>query len=125
MSIKREIYWAAQGVLIGLALILSLSFSTKWQIWWGIAAVAQCFLLPARMIDAGWKWWVAPLVIIAVVAAVFLTIHLLANWAVREGQAGGGDGAGLLYAMISLSLAAVCATALVVLPGVFPSRQHA
>ena len=113
LATPRDIYWAVQGAL--LALLMCQGFiSLPWQLPWGIAAIVQCYLIPSRLNDAGRKPWL-PLI---VVAAVIGAISLLGAWAGKEGS----DGAGLVYAMVSVALVVVTAPALIIWPGLLPSR---
>ncbi len=119
MSVRQEIYWAAQGAL-GALLLLSLLIPVPWQLPWGIVGVAQCYLIPSRLNDAGRKPWL-PLVAIAPAA---IAISALGAWAVREDLQVGGDGAGLIYAGASVCLVIIVGAALIIWPGLLRSRPR-
>lgn len=100
-------------------MLLKAFLPQPWQaVPWGIALIAQCWLIPARLNDAGRRPWL-PLMILAAVAGV---VWLLGQWAVRQDQGDGGDGIGLLYAMASIVLIFISAAILIVWPGLLPSR---
>jgi hypothetical protein len=118
--VTRDIYWAAQTAVIALLVLKALT-GLPWQLTLAIAAIAECYLIPSRLSDAGRRPWL-PLVAIA---AVVVAIWLLGAWAVKaDDHAGRGDGAGLIYATASIAIVMLVGAALIVWPGLLPSKPR-
>ena len=118
MSTPRDVYWFAQGGLLALLLLQAMVSVVPWQFALGGAAIAQCYLVPTRLNDAGGKPWL-PFVILALLAGA---IWASGVWAAEEV---GGDGRGLLWGMTSIVVSAFTGAVLIIWPGFLPTRARA
>ena len=121
MSIGKDIYWAAQAALLALLLLQLMLPAIPWQLTSGIAAIAQLYLIPSRLNDAGRRPWV-PLVI---VGAIVGTLWMLGQLAAALDDGTRGDGLGLLLAMLGAAAIGLTGVTLIIWPGLLPSQPRA
>ena len=121
MSTGRDIYWAAQAALLALLLLQLMLPVIPWQGTSGVAAIAQLYLIPSRLNDAGRRPWLPLVIVGAVVGALWLLGQLAA--ALDDGTQ--GDGLGLLWAMLGAAVSGLTGATLIIWPGLLPGRPRA
>jgi len=119
MSTRRDVYWAAQAALLTFFVLQLMLPAIPWQLTATTVLIAQLYLIPSRLKDAGRKPWLPLVVVGGVVGALWLLGQLVA--ALDDGT---GDGLGLLWVMLGVVVSCLTAAALIIWPGLLPSQPR-
>ena len=120
LAITKELYWAVQAAVVAGLLLLLMIPLVRWPIAWGFVGIIELCLILSRLRDAGQTLWV-PLIAVGAIAGA---IWLFGRWARAEDLRGSGDGAGLLWAMLSFPVIGLTAIILIIWPGMLESGRR-